>query len=151
MTLRLEVVGSVAVVTLAGECDMSEAPRLAAALRQAGERAGVVQVDLSDLDFLDSSGLHVLYRASSELAAMRSRLVLVSPTDAIRRVLQIAGLEDHFEIRESLEDLALPDDGKPSPQAGAPNGNGPRGSLPPTLGEGATTLTAVDITRRQAV
>ena len=91
MTLRLEVVGSVAVVTLAGECDMSEAPRLAAALRQAGERAGVVQVDLSDLDFLDSSGLHVLYRASSELAAMRSRLVLVSPTDAIRRVLQIAG------------------------------------------------------------
>ena len=135
MELRTEARGSVAVVTVTGECDMSESPRLAETLRDVATHASEVHVVLSGLMFLDSSTLQVLHRASAELAAKRARLVLVAPTPAIRRVLQIARLDTHFEIRETLEAWAVEGDEKPP--AGAANGNGRVPRRLSALGEGA--------------
>src|SRR5262245_15051484 len=102
MTVETELTAGAAVVTLAGECDITEAHRLERALRDAG-RATEVRLDVGELSFLDSSALRVLYAASAELVAVGSRLVLVNPSPGIRRVLEIAGLDRRFEIREEHE------------------------------------------------
>ncbi len=155
MSLDVERFGTVAVLTLAGECDMSEAPRLAAKLKELAGWATVVQLEMSGLEFFDSSGLQVLYRASTDLASRRSRLILVAPTPALRRVLNISGLEAHFEICDRLQDLVAPDltespDAVPDAQAGGFLRDGRYASPASALGEGATAMRALDNTRRQA-
>ena len=109
MDVRVEARGSVAVVTVSGECDASEAWRLAAALREARLTADEVHIDLSGLAFLDSAALQVLYTESVELEARRSRLVLVDPQPGIRRVLEITGLDTRLELRSSTDGLSSAD------------------------------------------
>ncbi len=154
MSLSVERFGTVAVVTVSGECDMSEAPRLAATLKDVSGWATLVQLEMSGLEFFDSSGLQVLYRASAELALRRCRLVLVAPTPALRRVLSISRLEDHFEIRDRLQDLVAPDlteslGGVPEAQPGGFLRDGRYAPPASGLGEGATAMRAVDNLRRQ--
>ena len=99
MDVRVDLAGPVAIVTVSGECDASEAPRLAAALREARMIASEVHLEMGSLEFLDSAALEVLHRASVELEANGSPLVLIDPRPGIRRVLQIAGLEGRLQIR----------------------------------------------------
>ena len=92
-----------AVVAVAGECDLYEAEVLAAAIEDAGAAAGTrVYVDLSELTFLDSTGLHVLVKAQRSLEAAGSELVLVAPTASVRRTLAVSGLDRHFAVRDEL-------------------------------------------------
>jgi len=103
MDICVETSGTVAVVTVAGECDASEAPRLASALRDARLTSEEVHLDLSELAFLDSATLRVLYSESVEFELYASRLVLVDPQPGIRRVLEIAGLDSRFELRSTRD------------------------------------------------
>ena len=85
---------------LAGEFDLATAPRLTEALLDFASSEGEVHLDLGEVSFLDSSGLRVI------LALARSRgdngsLVLLAPSAAIMRILQIMGIDGHpgIEIR----------------------------------------------------
>ncbi|HEU4567704.1 MAG TPA: STAS domain-containing protein [Marmoricola sp.] len=90
------------VVRLAGELDMLSAPELGdelTALLEAGETHLVV--DLTGLEFLDSSGLSALLGAHQSAQERGASLVLRSPNERIIRLVNIAGLGDVFEIRAS--------------------------------------------------
>lgn len=86
---------------LAGELDLAAAPRLTEALLDfASADGGELHLDLTEVSFLDSSGLRVI------LALARSRggtgsVVLLDPPAAIMRILEIAGIDEHpgIEIR----------------------------------------------------
>ena len=66
LTLQLEPSGSDTVLHVSGELDVSTAPQLGAQLdelvRQEG--GGELTIDLRELRFVDSTGLHVLLNAS---------------------------------------------------------------------------------------
>ena len=67
---------AVDVFELAGEHGMASAPQLKMALKQSiGEGRGIV-VDLSQVRFLDSSVIHVLFDTDSALAGQGKQLVL---------------------------------------------------------------------------
>ena len=86
-------------VRLLGELDMSTAPRLRDELvRLASDGAGVVTVDLSDLAFIDSTGLSVLITGLKHLRQHGGDLALRSPTPGTRKVLEITGLTEVFSI-----------------------------------------------------
>lgn len=92
--LRLSVsrTGDDAVLRLSGEVDIATEPRLSAALRdllEAGRQQPVrhLVVDMSDLQFLDLSGLQTLLEAERELRRRGGSLVLRSPTRRVRRLL----------------------------------------------------------------
>jgi anti-sigma B factor antagonist len=79
-----------------GDLDAINAPRLRAIL---AERIDTdVVVDLSGLDFIDSSGLGVLVGALKRFEAAGHRLTLRSPTTAIQRVFAMTGLDQAFAI-----------------------------------------------------
>ena len=57
-------------------------------------------LDLSQLGFVDSSGLRVLISAQHQLADHGGTLVLRSPSETVRRLLEITGLVDHITISD---------------------------------------------------
>ncbi len=67
---------------------------------------GAFVLDLSELSFLDSSGLHALLRARAYLAREDRTLVLVCPRGPARRVLDLAGVLDTFVVYSSAETAA---------------------------------------------
>jgi anti-anti-sigma factor len=85
---------------LAGELDLATAPLLTEALLDlASERD--VHLDLALLTFLDSSGLHAITALARSQDGDRS-VVLLNPSAAVRRSLEIAGIDQHpaVEIRQ---------------------------------------------------
>ncbi|MFB4295225.1 STAS domain-containing protein [Actinomadura sp. NTSP31] len=92
------------VVSVAGELDLATAGTLDEHLSEAIGADGPprVVVDVTGMTFCDSSGLNVLIRASKRIAAMRGRFVLVRPTERVRNVLRVTGLERVFDIRDEL-------------------------------------------------
>ena len=82
---------------VAGEIDAHTAPALADAV--ADLPAGDVTIDVAGVTFLDSSGLRVLVELAARVRQAGGELVLVSPTAAVRRVVEISGLQDHLTLR----------------------------------------------------
>ncbi|GAC1587501.1 MAG: anti-sigma factor antagonist BldG [Acidimicrobiales bacterium] len=100
--LRIDTatVGAEFVITLSGELDLATAPDLWAAIDpalQAGHTK--ILLDLTDLAFVDSTGLGVFVRAGKELRAAGGGLVLRSPGERVAKLLEITRLEEVFEIR----------------------------------------------------
>ncbi len=76
-------------VALAGQLELSTADRLRAELGPVlAARPPHVVFDLTDLDFVDSSGLAVLLEAAGKLPAVSVR----GASDVIRRVIEGTGL-----------------------------------------------------------
>jgi anti-anti-sigma factor len=94
-------------VAVRGELDLATAPLLAERLEEAiRESEGAFVADLSELGFLDSSGLHALLRALALLGREDRLLALVCPPGSVRRVLELAGVADMFTLYDSREDAA---------------------------------------------
>ena len=102
--LAVEVVGQARVVKLGGELDLYNAPQVRDALTEAtADSPQRVVVDLSQVEFIDSTALGVLIEARARLNNRRSFL-LAAPGLETRRALEISGLDRHFEVRETLEE-----------------------------------------------
>lgn len=93
------------VVSAVGEVDVSTAPALRQRLYELPEEAKVV-VDLSDVTFLDSTGLGVLVAALKRVresgAGGDLRLVVTRPQ--VSKVLEVTGLSTVFTVSSSVED-----------------------------------------------
>lgn len=87
-------------VTLSGEFDISTASTLRHALYDDAPASEVIG-DLSDVTFMDSSGLRALLEVRAKLEADGRHLVLEGIPDQVRRLFEVAGITDLFEIRPS--------------------------------------------------
>jgi anti-sigma B factor antagonist len=84
---------------LQGEIDAHTTPRLGEALAPFVVAGGQpVRIDMSAVTFMDSSGLRVIVSSTSEARSSGGDIVLVSPTPAVTRVIEISGLTDHLTI-----------------------------------------------------
>ena len=79
---------------LIGEMDVSNADALDAELR-AWSPPGDMTLDLSKLEFIDSSGVRILIDAVARLRSSADRLILIDPTPPVERVFEILGLDAH--------------------------------------------------------
>src|SRR3954447_10286023 len=91
--LTTEVVpGPVPVVRVVGELDLSTAARLCRAIQTAaggGERRPRVMIDLTELQFCDSTGLKALVGGVKEVEVQGGKAALaVRPGSTLDRVLQ---------------------------------------------------------------
>ena len=96
-SVRVVTDGAGPVVVVKGEIDLAAAEAfreaIDGALREAGPR---LVIDMVDTTFLDSSGLNVLLQAYAALGRLPEALVLRAPSPVVRRVVELAGLEDLF-------------------------------------------------------
>jgi anti-sigma B factor antagonist len=97
-----ELVGDACVVRLGGELDLYNAGQVRQALKTAcSESPSRVVVDLSQVEFLDSTALGVLIEARTMLENRRA-FMLASPGLETRRALKISGLDRHFSVHDSV-------------------------------------------------
>jgi len=82
------------------------AAKLAKALQSAtaASRAGCLIVDMTDLSFIDSSGLGVLIAAQNRARELGDSVVLVQPPPLVRRLLAGTQLQHRFTVHETLDD-----------------------------------------------
>jgi anti-sigma B factor antagonist len=94
-------------VAVRGEVDVSAVPALTTALDAAiRESEGAFVIDLCDVEFLDSSGLSVLLRARALLGREERPLAVVCPSGPVRRLFELAGIEDLLVLFASRDDAA---------------------------------------------
>ena len=100
-------VGGAPCLALAGELDIADVPRLEQALDAAvADSAGAFLVDLTELDFLDSSGIRLLLRARALLGRADRAFALICPHGPVRRAIELTGVSDLFTIYASRDDAA---------------------------------------------
>lgn len=85
--------GETTLVRLAGELDMATVPLVQEALERECERGPVrLTLDLTDVQFLDSSAMNLLVSIHRGLRARGCRLILANPSEVVTRTMQIAQL-----------------------------------------------------------
>lgn len=82
---------SAAWVHVTGELDLTTAPLLRRALRDAHVYAHVVVLDLRELTFMDSSGVHAILDAAASVRRGDGRLILVRGPTHVDRALNLTG------------------------------------------------------------
>ena len=103
----------VRVLRVTGELDLATAPRLCARLdaTRVGRRPRLL-VDLSDVEFCDSTGLRALLGAASEVRAHGGRFAIVCQLDGdVARLLEVVGAAEwmaiHTDSQSGLAALKL--------------------------------------------
>ncbi len=87
--------GDQVTVALAGEIDLSTADALGELLQGVvATKPARVVVDLAQVSFLDSSGIHRLLTAAHAATDVGCTLRVTNPSDIIMRVLTICGVDD---------------------------------------------------------
>jgi anti-sigma B factor antagonist len=100
-----EVGGDAFIVTVAGEADLHTAPELERALQGVLGLGGTsVAVDLTEVNFIDSTALGVLLRFRPRFAARGGCILIVSPDRRVLRTFEITGLDRIFSIEQRLSD-----------------------------------------------
>lgn len=94
---RLSISVEVDGISVSGEIDAFTVPALVDALTPFAE-PGDVRLDVSQVEFMDSSGLRVLIDAHQRAEAEQRRFIVVNPSNVVHRLLEMSGLVDHLRI-----------------------------------------------------
>jgi anti-anti-sigma factor len=109
-----------ALVTVVGEIDLATAgelgDHLVAALHEAGPD---VVLDLSQVTFMDSTGLKVLLAAHRRAQLAGGHLALAGAGRSVLKVLTITGLDRTFLLAETVDGAIESVRSAPAPQAAA--------------------------------
>jgi anti-sigma B factor antagonist len=91
------------VIHLVGELDLYNAPEVRTALLElCSEQPERLVVDLSEVDFVDSTALGVLIEARMKLEN-RQAFLLAAPGLETHRALAISGLDQHLAVHDSVD------------------------------------------------
>jgi anti-sigma B factor antagonist len=92
--------GGVSVIAVSGELDIASAPQLCARLDASrARRQPRLLVDLTSVDFCDSTGLRALLGAASEVRAHGGRFAIVCPPGGdVARLLEVVGAAEWMAI-----------------------------------------------------
>jgi len=88
-------------IEVAGELDLAVSDDLRRALERAVDRGEHVLLDLTDCDFIDSSGLAVLVHGHGALRAGGRELLLSGVAGQVLRMLTVTGLTGQIRSAEA--------------------------------------------------
>jgi len=97
LAIRVESDADATIISLYGELDLASANAFETAVRHAeGADTNSILLDLSGLDFIDSSGLAILVRAAIRSRQDSNRLALLRGRDQVQRLLEVTGLAEEL-------------------------------------------------------
>jgi anti-anti-sigma factor len=96
----------VVIARLTGEIDLSNADSIEGAIAEATPNHALALIlDIGALDYLDSAGIHLIYKLREKLRARGQRLRLVIPADSpATDALRLAGVSRNVDTAESIDD-----------------------------------------------
>jgi anti-sigma B factor antagonist len=96
-------------VSARGELDIASAPQLQETLQEVLGRALLIIIDLRELTFIDSTGVHVIIDADDHARQTGHRLVLICDSGPLGRLFALLGLTDRLKIVDLQPILASAD------------------------------------------
>jgi anti-anti-sigma factor len=101
--LQLRTDGGHVTLTVHGEVDLSNAGDLQRALEEAiTNDITVATIDMSDVTYIDSIGMRLLFSLAARLKVAQIAFVLVAPVGSpARRVVELAGLASAVSLQPS--------------------------------------------------
>ena len=95
LSVRTESRNGIAHLSLDGEIDMSTIPVLERDLAPfESDGVGTIMLDLRDLAFTDTAGIHAFLAARDRVTVSGRRLILVGATPVVQRVFDLTGTQD---------------------------------------------------------
>ena len=92
------------VVAFEGDVDLQSSPDARKVLLEMVGKGQPIMVDLSEVGYIDSSGVASLVESFQAARKSGQDLVLISVSDGAKRVLELARLDKVFTICDTLED-----------------------------------------------
>lgn len=90
-----------------GELDVSTAPLLDQALLAVEARDGAtIVLDFEELNFMDSTGLHILLRSHGRAMESGRVLVVINGNQGVRKVFEITGSRHLLQVTDEFDPLA---------------------------------------------
>ena len=104
LTLSTREVGGRTIVAVGGEIDVYTAPKLRDTITElVASGAYQLVIDMTAVEFLDSTGLGVLVGGLKKVRANDGSLELICNSDRLVKIFKITGLAKVFVIHESPE------------------------------------------------
>ena len=104
--IETHTAGRVTTLALRGELDLVSSPALDRTVAELTHSdAQLIVIDLRGLEFMDSTGLHVLVQAQQQAHDTGRRLVLIRGREQVQRLFDLTGLADALAIVDSPEQL----------------------------------------------
>ncbi|HEV3087759.1 MAG TPA: STAS domain-containing protein [Candidatus Elarobacter sp.] len=108
LSIHVHVVDDTQVFELVGSLDIATSPTVRAALTSASERGNHrLIVDLTKVDFLDSTGLGALIGGQRRAKEFDGEVRLVAKEGQILRLLRITGLLKVFSVYPTLDEAVV--------------------------------------------
>jgi len=90
-------------VKVEGRLDASSSSQLEDEIDRLLEKTKKIILDFSDVSYLSSSGLRVLLSIKKQTEG-QGGLVLMNLIDIVKKIIEIAELDDYFHLADSLDD-----------------------------------------------
>jgi anti-sigma B factor antagonist len=104
--MSVDTVDGRIVVHVSGEVDLANAPELDEQLATVmGQAPSQLVVDLTNVTFMDSTGLGVLVRALKRSRELEIRLDLIVTNERVLKVFGITGLDTVLPIHSSMDSI----------------------------------------------
>lgn len=103
MEINIEQAQNLSIAALRGEVDLSNAPQARATILDCLNGGRSVLVDLSAVDYIDSSGIAILVEGFRLARDKQLAFGLLAVSDAALRVLQLARLDKVFPIYADVD------------------------------------------------
>jgi anti-sigma B factor antagonist len=107
--VQFDIRDQVVVARVTGEVDLSNAAQICAAIGEATPNTahGVV-LDLDGVGYLDSAGIHLIYRLRENLRARGQTLMLaIPPQSPVQDSLRLAGVTQHLPIASTVDEARV--------------------------------------------
>lgn len=103
LTVETEAEGRYQVLTVLGEVDIATVPQLSERIAELSQ-SGYLVLDLTETDFMDSSGLRLLLETRERFDDEGRAFRLAISGGPIARLLDVTGLLTHLEVHDTVEE-----------------------------------------------
>ena len=104
--MKFETENGSVLVSLSGEVDVSNAESVRSGIERATAGADRIVIDLTAIEFFDSSGLRLLKQLSTDADGANVPFIVVAPPNSIaRNLLDITSMSGELAVEDSLKAL----------------------------------------------
>jgi anti-sigma B factor antagonist len=102
------VLNGVRIIAIDGELDIATSPQVRELLEEAAKDAErPLVVDLTDCDFIDSTGLATLLHGTKPAQNGESNVALVSQGGEVRKLLELTAIDRTIPVFDTLDDAVV--------------------------------------------
>ena len=94
----LSIIQTATGLAIVGEIDAHTAPEITAVVSRS--EADSLEIDLSGVEFVDSSGLRALIEVHQLFESSGRSLTLVRPSPIVARLFDISGVDDYLHVAD---------------------------------------------------